>query len=741
MQTSSGRSLSALHVAVFCLSFLGVPRIAAAAEDATGSAASAPKGVEELVITAQRRTEDLQTTGVAATVLTGEDLKDKSVYGLTAVQYAAPSVTISDYGSANVFNIRGIGRSQVDVELPSGVVIYQDGAPTLAGYFQNEPYFDMAGIEVLRGPQGTFSGKSAAGGALFIRTTSPELGKFSSNVELGAGNFDQRELTGVVNAPIGDTVAVRVAYHKFDRDDYYGNLSGDYSGHPGDQDLDSVRIGVRWQPMEQLDVVLKTDISNLDFGGNVTTSPGHSLFNNIEQNANFKYVDRSVRTVLNADYQFDNGMSVTSLTGYQDLKTFNNLDANATQTPISIFDSQGDVGIWSQEFNLLSSEDQRLTWIVGVFGQKQRLDIPNWDAGGFTFTQLQAFAPFFFGAPAGLEFPWFASPVEQNTDDLAVFGQIGFKITDALSLDLGARYSYYQLQQHLQIVWGPGSAPPTFPFPGTGPGVNSQEMSETDTDWKVGLNWTLNDDQFVYGLVSRGHVVGGINLLPPMLPWSDMTVINYELGWKANWFENQLHTQFDGYYETFDDYQAQFAEFGPAANQSLAVFRNAQGSSTIWGFELSAQAVFGNLAFDFGAGYLDSELGTFKNVINPYLLPPNNVVDLSGAKSPFSPKWTGNVGVSYTINLPGDMRLIPRVDYSYIDSTQAGLWNSSLITLEDRKLTNVQVRLESGKWFANLWCTNATDEEYVGGIQNDGVLDYAAPPRMYGLRVGMTLAQ
>jgi iron complex outermembrane receptor protein len=129
------------------------------------------------------------------------------------VQYAAPSVTISDYGSANVFNLRGIGRSQVDVELPSGVVIYQDGAPTLAGYFQNEPYFDMAGIEVLRGPQGTFSGKSAAGGALFIRTRSPDLGEFTSNVDLGYGNFDQRELTGVVNVPLDDTLAVRVAYH------------------------------------------------------------------------------------------------------------------------------------------------------------------------------------------------------------------------------------------------------------------------------------------------------------------------------------------------------------------------------------------------------------------------------------------------------------------------------------------------------------------------------------------------
>src|SRR5262245_37613990 len=119
----------------------------------TTPAESVENKPEVLVITAERRTTDLQDTGVSASVLTSEDLVDKSVYGLTAVQYAVPSVTISDYGSANVFNIRGIGRSKVDVDLPSGVVIYFDGAPTIAGYFQNEPFFDLANVEVLRGPQ------------------------------------------------------------------------------------------------------------------------------------------------------------------------------------------------------------------------------------------------------------------------------------------------------------------------------------------------------------------------------------------------------------------------------------------------------------------------------------------------------------------------------------------------------------------------------------------------------------
>ena len=119
-------------------------------------------GLEEIIVTAKRRNEDLQTTSVSATVLNQALLENKGVTDLYALQYAAPAVTVTQYGSANVFNIRGIGRSQVDIDVPSGVVIYRDGTPTLAGYFQNEPYFDMESIEVYRGPQGTFVGKNAA---------------------------------------------------------------------------------------------------------------------------------------------------------------------------------------------------------------------------------------------------------------------------------------------------------------------------------------------------------------------------------------------------------------------------------------------------------------------------------------------------------------------------------------------------------------------------------------------------
>ena len=143
---------------------------------------------------------------------------------------------------------------------------------------------------------------------------------------------------------------------------------------------------------------------------------------------------------------------------------------------------------------------------------------------------------------------------------------------------------------------------------------------------------------YLYGLVSSGHVSGGINIFPPFIVYDPMEVINYEAGWKARLVDDQFHTQLSIYYETFDDYQANFSEFTvPGINNPTN--RNAETESTVWGVEFSGQARFGNFALDFGLAYMDSELGTFSDVRDPFRSTgdangdgiPDDVVNLSGA--------------------------------------------------------------------------------------------------------------
>jgi iron complex outermembrane receptor protein len=710
--------------------------LAAATFISVGANAQAPDSEEqrelildEVVVTAQRRETNLQQTALAATVMSGDMLKARGVTDLVDVQYIAPSVTISDFGSANVFNIRGIGRSKVDIEIPSGVVIYQDGVPSIAGYFQNEPYFDIASIEVLRGPQGTFVGKSASGGAIFTRTRSPELGEFGGNIEGGFGEHELWELRGALNIPAGDTLAFRAAFNVTNRDDYYDLIHGPYTGDPGTQDLKSLRLGMLWQPNDKLSVTSKVYFSDLDFGGNVTGNAIDQPLFVIHQDAPFVYHDESTRATLDIDYVFDNGIKFSALTGYQSAKTQNDLDLNGgIELPRYWFRSKGDIDLLSQEFNLISPDEQRLRWVVGVFLQNQKIELPPVSEFGFTFIGGD---PFGIGQ-LPLDHPWLGSPWVKDEDDWAVFGHITYDLTDSLELELGARYSDYEFFQVTDYVFGFGDAPPVIPF-GSGPGPDRQDKAEDSVDWKLALNWDMNDSNFIYGVVSRGHTTGSVNIFPPFDPYDEMEVLNYEAGWKAAFGDRQFLTQLAVYYEDITGYQAAFTDLD--IPNSAGQVQGADSDSTIYGIEFTGQATFGNVAIDFGMSFNESELGDFNNVVHPLTLA---TVDLTGAPFPYAPRFTANLGWSYNFELANGSTLVPRIDYGYVQDSQAELFDEPEFFLESRGLLNVRIRWESadGPWYAEAWATNLADKEYVAAIQNLGALYYAGAPRQSGIRVG-----
>ena len=614
-------------------------------------------------------------------------------------------------------------------------MIYRDGTPTLAGYFQNEPYFDMKSVEVYRGPQGTFVGKNAAGGAVFINTNDPKLGEFDGSVELGAGDYSAYEGTGIVNIPVGETAALRLAYRHNERDHYYDAITGDYTGHPGEVDNNSYRLGFLWQPSDAFSGVFKLDYHDLDFGGNPTTVFGEEPLGVVEQYANFEYTDESTRAVLDLKYTFGNGITLSSLTGYQDISSTNNLDLNATISPpdfpIYIFNSHIDAEFYSQEFNLLSADDQPFRWTLGLFWQKQDSELPPWQGGGFNFIGGD---PFLGNPLVGRDFPWLTSPWVNEEEDRAVFAHGRYRINEKVELEAGVRYGEYERDQFTNYTFGFGDAPPTIPF--ATPGGDRQHIEEDDVDWQVALNVDASATQYFYGLVSSGHVSGGVNIFPAFLEYDPMEVLNYEAGWKARLADDQFHTQLSVYYETFDDYQANFAFDSLIPGLNNPTLRNAETESTVWGIEFSGQARFGDLALDFGLAYMESELGTFSDIVDPFRTPPDNVVNLSGAKVPFSPEFTGNIGLAYDIKF-GEYTLTPRVDFSHQDETQAALWPDPQVTLEERDLINAQLTFgpDSANWSAVLWGTNITDEHYISGIQNNGSLYYAAPPAQYGLRV------
>jgi iron complex outermembrane receptor protein len=694
--------------------------------------------LEEVVVTAQRRTTDLQQAGITASVLSGKAVEDKAVFDLYKLQYAAPSMTVAGFGSANEFSIRGVGRTQVDIDVPSGVVIYRDGAPTIAGYFQTEPYFDIESIEVLRGPQGTFVGKNAAGGAVFINTNDPNFDKFSATVEGGVGSEELWEGSIIVNAPVGETLAFRGSYKYLGSDHFYDRISGNYTGNPAERDLHSFRGAVRWEPNNNFKAVVKVDYHNLDFGGNVVSSPGFPLYD-VEQNGDIRYKDKSFRVVGDLKYTLGNGITISSLTAYQKLKTVNNLDLNASLPVFYQFTSNGDFDIVSQEVNIISSEDQRFRWIIGGLYFEQNTDIPYYDPTDHTGFAFRGNV-FGLGDPLppfwGNDFAWFATPWQELQRDLSVFGHFAFDLTDSLEIEGGVRYTDYKTTQFTEFVFGFGLAPPNIPFaPPT-----KNKLQEGSVDGQVALNWTINEDHFAYALFSRGHVPSGINIFPPFRVYDEMDVKNYELGWKANWLDNQVRTQANFYFLDIHDQHVNFESIEVVIGQDN---RNAPGNTQIWGLEFSAQAHVNNWHVDLGLGYMHSDIGKFQNVIDPFRTAANGgipvVIDLSGERTPYTPEFTGNIGIAYDFQLSGMLNgfmLTPRFDVSHTSELKSKLWDSPLVRLDDRTLANARLTLASpdDKWTATFWATNIFDEEYVAGVQNLATLYYAGRRLEYGFR-------
>jgi iron complex outermembrane receptor protein len=694
--------------------------------------AQAQEALEEIVVTATRRSTNLQQTAISASVLSGDLIDDKAVFDLYELQYAAPSMTIAGYGSANEFSIRGVGRTQVDIDVPSGVVIYRDGAPTIAGYFQTEPYFDIESIEVLRGPQGTYVGKNASGGAVFINTNDPSFERLSVSIEGGLGINELWEGSAIVNVPITDELAFRTSYKYLGSEDFYDSITGNYTGDPAERELHSFRGAVRWEPNNQFKGLVKVDYHNLDFGGNVVSSPGFPLYD-VPQNGDIQYKDTSFRILGDLKYTLDNGITLSSLSAYQHLDTINNLDLNASLPVFYQFESTAILEIVSEEINIISPDDQRLRWILGALYFQQKTDIPYWEEDGFTFTGNV------FGLgdiPGADAFPWFTTPWQETQRDFSGFGHVAYDVTEDVELELGVRYTSYYTSQFTEFTFGFGNAPPTLPFaPPT-----KISLDEGSFDGQVALNWNYSDDHFFYLLASRGHTPSGINIFPPYRIYDEMGVYNYEVGWKANWMEDQIRTQANFYFEDIDDYQVNYESTSVVIGQDN---RSAPGNTKIWGIELASQAHVDDWHVDFAFAYMHSDIGKFENVVDPFRTAANGgvdvVIDLSGERTPYSPEITTNLGVAYDFHLTGGFdgyTLTPRWDMSFVSDMKSKLWDSPLVELEQRFLANGRLTLSApgDKWSATFWATNVFDHGYVSGIQNLATLYYAGRPFEWGLR-------
>ncbi|RYY29396.1 MAG: TonB-dependent receptor [Sphingomonadales bacterium] len=695
----------------------------------------------EIVVTATRRAENLMTSAMSATVLSGTDLENKGVVNVDALQFAMPSVVVNNFGQGNDFNIRGIGKAEHNTQTTTGVITYRDGVPTFPGYVQGEPYYDVANIQVLRGPQGTIVGQNATGGAVFVNTTDPVInggshGYFSANY----GNYNEAGFQGAVNLPISDTFAARASIYTSRRDSFYditGPGGTPYAYEDGKVGIMAGRLSMLWKPSERLTFSSKTDFAWLDFGaypatpqgsyyknlpGTNTPNPGYRDLFDITANSPMGARDYMVRSVFKGEYETAGGVKFRSVSSYQWANTMYLADLDGTATGSSTFFDSVDEQQLTTEFNIISPDNQRFTWMVGAFGLKNDYHFKR----PYQFVIDVAYP---FNLPAAQ----YKLQGNNFTHSYAAFGQVGFNITPSLKIEGGIRYTESQSENEVDVI--------QYGLP-----ILANQMTKSDNiSYKVSLGWKASNDHYFYGFVATGFRPGGLNVpvgigLPD--PFKPEEVTSYEAGWKANFAGSRIRTTISGFYNDYRNFQV---IIGYPTFPTFGIQLNVPNSTKIYGFEAQADVHFGGLKLGAGINVLHSELGTFfatdprgasTVACDPKTGPGNaSCLNLNGRRQTYAPDLTFNASAEYTFAFANGDKLIPRVNFGHVGQQWATLFQnvSRGDRIDERNILNAQLAYNKGSWTLTAYATNLTDQHYPAAL-NSG-LYFAGPPRQYGLKV------
>lgn len=669
------------------LAALGFPALA---QTVGNPPVAASAGIEDIIVTARREQESLQTTPVAVTAVGAEFMKQSQVGDIADLQRSAPSLTIATGApSASGFAfvaIRGQGSLSAGVAVDPAVAMYIDGVYIARPSQALVDLQDIARVEVLRGPQGTLFGRNTTGGAVNIISEDP-VGHVEGSVRVELGNYDYRSAGATLNLPIqGDDLALRMTYNYRERGGYGQNIAIDRDAN----DLKShfLRGKLRWNPAGgPWSVTLAGDYSHqkdagqlVALGGlNMTTSAIPAALrtamagylhtkDNWYDTAGTGYADASQKP-FNATEAYGGSVTVDGEVGSAKLKAitayrYSNatgfIDLDATPIPILATESGYLSRAWSQEFQLSGDLGSRLDWIAGAYYSRET---------GVEYSVSQTFG--FAGGPSSV------NDADVKNVTAGIFAQANYQIADGLHATAGLRWTWDKRQVVLHNLRNAAAGPDaTLPsglpncavsVDSAGGPCNQTQVARFDYPaWTLGVDYQVAPELFVYGKTSRASKSGGWNLRLGSIPaFAPETVRDVEVGLKSGLFDNRVRFNVALFHTWLKNTQRVAAAFVGGTQTTYLV--NA-GNAKIYGaeFELTARPwtgmeVRGNLALLHGA----YDKGTFTENQMAGGVPV--VVDRSDEPFLQIPKRQVSIGATQSLGTAaGELSL--HADYSYISS-------------------------------------------------------------------------
>jgi iron complex outermembrane receptor protein len=717
------------------------------------ASAQTQDGLEEVVVTAQRRAENVQDLAISITAFTSDSLRELGYSDLKEIAGQTPGLNANgSIGDSNpIFTIRGIGLNDTFSNNNPSTSVYVDEVLLPFSPMLSMQLFDLERVEVLKGPQGTLYGRNTTGGAINLISVKPAQ-ETSAFVRLDYGRYDRGEIEAAIGGPLTDTLSGRLAVIAVNQSD--GWQTNAFTGQTiGDKEQYAARAQLAWEPSERTDVLLRlnwgSDESDnqlrehvgsysapfsftpcaatlegrrdegncVDFLGYFDPTPDRRT---VEDSSLYGH-ERDADTWsggLTISYDFD-AFTLTSVTGYSEFDRV--LGDDSDGAALIELDSQfsDDIESFTQELRLSSSGDSPLTWVAGVYYSDDTID------GDI----LQALDQHIF--LTRVDTNW-----TQKTESYAAFGQFDWAITDHWSLIAGLRYTDEDKSiRYDAFDLNPFGTSQFLPTPVAG---IHNEISNDNVSGKLGVDFHVNDDVMLYASASRGFKSGGfkaaIAFNPSELdPFEPEELDAYEIGVKSTLADGRLRLNAAAYYNDWRDFQAFITENRSGIN--VIVLSNA-GDAEVKGFETEiAFAPVAGLDVTLGANWMDTEITKFNTV--------PGAVDATGNELANAPEWMVNATARYEFAVGGgNTRAYVLAAGRYQDSQFFTVTNNPQASQPSYSTIDARIGLRDadGRWEASLYGRNLSDELYITQAYDNypGIFPsqyFLSEPRTYGLSV------
>jgi iron complex outermembrane receptor protein len=691
------------------------------------AATSAPAAgqIEEIMVTAQRRSENLQSVPISVTAISSSRLEDANVTATNELPSLVPSLVLANSVGFLEPRIRGVGNSSAGAGIENSVAVYVDGV-----YYSSSPgsllsLYNIQQIEVLKGPQGTLFGRNATGGLIQITTKDPSE-SFGGKADISYGNYNTVHGDLYVTGPITSNLAADLAVSVGHMGEGYGtNTNTGQDVYKTDRDI-SARSKLLWDlGATKIRVSFDyNDIVNNDpepkevpgtYSSFIPTLLSYRSPWDVQLNGDLSREIKTGGASIRADHDFG-GLTVSSITAYRKTQVNNGFDADGTPAPAIFRSYIANDDQYSQEFQVSSTSSGKFQWVAGAY----LYYLSSGYVPDHVFTDVH-------GAP--LPAQRLTTDVDSITKSVAGYAQGTYEILPATHLTMGIRYTYEDHELAATLgTFGPGDAATITP-------LADQKIEFHTPTWRASLDHQFTDDLMGYLSYNRGFKSGGFNgQAPTQGAYKPEDLDAYEVGVKTTLFDRSLRLNTAAFLYNYRDIQV-----NTFVGATPIIYNGAR--ARIYGLDGDFDWVVNqHVSFNGGITLLHDRFTSFPNAVVTVVLPNGHTSTVEGSATgnrlPFAPDAVFNLGVDLKQDVAGSM----------VDLSIQNQYNNGFFGQPDNYLRQDAYDMLGATLSVKPRGTRITVSAYANNLLNKAVADFLSsgttgqtiafdPPRTYGIRL------